>query len=207
MHPTPSPRRDLVGTCRGNERELPADNRYEDVERAELARGVSDEAVDVPGRSHVSCQGKSLDACCTCFRRRLVCALSIDVGDGNGAARRDKRSCDRATDAATPAADYESGFSFEHLAHVTILQTVAGSVRGEAGFRYEESPGGNPTKGTKAAGRVRAGRSDARARGMSAILAPETDSRAIRVRLKRGPRLAPDPGSPGSGGGSRRGRR
>ena len=109
-----------MDACRGNERELPAGDRHEDVERPELAR-VGDEAVDVGVRFHVACESKSLVAECGCFGRSLLSALSIDVGYRNGAARLGQRSCDRATDAATSTADDERGPLVEYPRHVAIL--------------------------------------------------------------------------------------
>jgi hypothetical protein len=47
-----------------NESELPANDRYEDVERAEFAHGVSDETVDVGARSDIVREGESLDTGC-----------------------------------------------------------------------------------------------------------------------------------------------
>lgn len=108
---------DLVDTRRGNEGELPADDCNQDVERAELARGVSDDAVDVGARFHVAYESNSHDASCGGFCSHLVGALSIDIDDGKGATRRSKCTRDRASDAATPAPDDQRAFSLEHLSH------------------------------------------------------------------------------------------
>jgi hypothetical protein len=106
-----------------NERELAAHDGYEHVERGELAGGVSDEPIDVRASSHVSGEGDSLDPRRGCLRGCLICAPLVDVHDGNRAARRRERSCDRTPDAATTATDDERALPLEHSPHAAILQT------------------------------------------------------------------------------------
>ena len=88
---------------RGDEGELPAHDRDQDVEATELAGRACHEVVERAGLPHVRGEGDGIGQ----FRSGLVGSLRIDVGHRDRAPRRAELPRDRPADAAATAADHE----------------------------------------------------------------------------------------------------
>ena len=102
----------LVNAGGRNEGQLPAHDRDQDVEPAELAGRVRHELVERAGRSHVRGEGDGISQ----FRGGLVGSLRIAIGHGDRASRRAEPPRDRPADAAATAADHEAFLALEHSA-------------------------------------------------------------------------------------------